>query len=229
MTGTQASASVRMLTGCLALFALSSWGQAAQAQTVEQIPFRIEAGTLGPALHAYGSITGLAVMLDDRYTDRPVQPMVGRYTPRDAMQRLLAGTGLQARFIDDEAVVVYAPQGVATPPAMRAHPRAPLSYEGYVARLQTQVTQALCRQPHTRPGRYRLALQMRLDDGGRVAGLRLLDSTGEQARDRAVTTALQSVAMTPPPAAMPQPVLLLLLPDGPGAVTRCPATAVMER
>mgnify|MGYP006174798689 CR=1 FL=1 len=226
MTGTQTSASAWMLTGCLSLLALSPCWQPAQAQGPEQIPFRIDAGTLGPALHAYGRATGIAVMLDDRYSDRPVQAVAGSYTASAAMQRLLSGTGLLARFIGGDAVIVYAPQSTSEPSAAR--PSAQASYGDYVARLQTEVTQVLCRQPQTRPGRYRLALQMRLDGVGQVAGLRLLDSTGEASRDQAVASALQALSFAPPPPAMPQPVLLLLVPDGPGALTRCPSSLRTE-
>ncbi|KAG1260719.1 hypothetical protein G6F66_014397 [Rhizopus arrhizus] len=62
---------------------------------------------------------------------------------------------------------------------------------------------------------YRLALQLRLDDGGHVARMRLLDTTGSDRVDMAETRAITGMDVgAPPPAGMPQPVSVLLLPGG---------------
>jgi hemoglobin/transferrin/lactoferrin receptor protein len=58
--------------------------------------YDIPAGPLGSALSAYAAQTGLLLVFDAALTrGLAVQPLAGRYTPRDALQRLLAGTGLE--------------------------------------------------------------------------------------------------------------------------------------
>jgi hypothetical protein len=50
----------------------------------------------------------------------------------------------------------------------------------YIAKVQATLRDALCAAPQTRPGTYRLALQLRLNSRGAVERFRLLDTIGHR-------------------------------------------------
>ncbi|KAG1236947.1 hypothetical protein G6F68_018840 [Rhizopus microsporus] len=145
----------------------------------------------------------------------------------EARRRRRDGAGLRSRQTDGEAIGGYAPaaDGTARQPANGAAPRnvedipgaraGGADFSGYIGRLQKAILRTLCGNAAAQPGGYRLALQLRLDDGGHVARMRLLDTTGSDRVDMAVTRAITGMDVgAPPPAGMPQPVSVLLLPGG---------------
>ena len=96
----------------------------------------------------------------------------------------------------------------------------------YVSRLQHVLLGLLCRAAQTRPGGYRLALQLTLNRAGVVERVHLLDSTGLRARDTAIARVVLGMRVGAPPLpSMPQPVSILLLPQGPGSEVDCAAAA----
>lgn len=239
MIGTPAPLSVLALVGvcllCLATPILAGGtASAALADRLrgERYDFALPAQPLGDSLEAIGHVAGVAVLVDERHARQAAPALSGRLTVMDALRRLLDGSGLRIRRTDGEAIVVYAPSAdgpgrapLDAGPALRAEdiPGARAGgadFSGYIGRLQKALLRTLCGSAAARPGEYRLALQLRLDDGGHVTRLRLLDSTGSGRVDAAVTRALQGMDVgAPPPAGMPQPVSILLLPGG----THCAA------
>jgi len=150
----------------------------------------------------------------------------GEFTPEDALRRLLAGTGLRERYTSDKAFTLMPSvdanrdvTGAASVPAVEE--RADSVVASYGAALQTAVEAALCRTPLTRPGEYRLALQVWVDGSGEVHRLRLLGSTGRAERDQAVESVLGGLRVDPPPPGLAQPLTLLLLPADASRPARC--------
>ncbi|WP_197488079.1 STN domain-containing protein [Bordetella ansorpii] len=202
--------------------------------------FDIPAQGLGSALERYSRQTGIAVLVDERYAAHPASAVRGRYDARQALQRLLAGTALTARYAAyAHSIVVHGPAPAAArasvlpAPALVPVGSIPGVAQGgdrtreYVGRIQQALSRALCGSPASRPGGYRLALQLRLDADGAVQRMRLLDTTGNPARDAAVSAVVRRLHVGwPPPAAMPQPVSILLLPAGPHDEPACPDAAV---
>ena len=82
----------------------------------------------------------------------------------------------------------------------------------------------LCRSALTRPGSYRLALRLRIAASGSVATLKQAGSTGRPVRDAVISRSLRAQVFEPPPPAMPQPITILLRPDGAGGACQ-PAPA----
>lgn len=82
----------------------------APAQVAQQgrtITFAIAAGPLPGALAAYGQATGLQVLYPSEIAQGVASPGVtGNLAPQDALIRLLAGTGLIARFVDADTVTL---------------------------------------------------------------------------------------------------------------------------
>jgi len=243
MRANSASVSVLTLAWCLAgtatLFAPD--GARAQAagsnppvamQAGTRIEFDIGAQRLGDAIAAFSRATGLDVLVDGEDAQRPAGAVRGRLTAAQALEALLAGTGLEARHATATSVVIQAARGPAAP-AWQPGTEAPefeesgfhggdVLYQSYAAQVQQALRASLCGASETRPGGYRLALQVRLDARGTVERFRLLSTTGQTSRDAAVLRKVRTLAIgTPPPASLPQPLVILLLPEGPDAESAC--------
>ena len=124
--------------------------------------------------------------------------MQGWYAPQDALSRLLAGTGLQARYSSATAFTLVEPAARPSGPDGDRPATVPLAYAGV---LQRTVTRALCQWRGAEFGRYRAAW----------AAPR--SRTGDARRDAALTGLMTGLVMdAPPPAGLPQPVLIRLAP-----------------
>lgn len=229
MTGSPASVHVLALAGCLVLLGFLAAAGPVRAQPLDGRvwQFDIPAQNLGDALDLYSRRTGIAVLMDQRYAQRQSAAVRGPQAAGAALQALLAGTGLQSRQSDAQAVIVYAP-AAALPQAVHvAAADIPGAQQGgevaaYVSRLQHVLLGLLCRAAQTRPGGYRLALQLYLNRAGVVDRVQLLDTTGLPARDKAIARLVLGMQVGAGPApSMPQPVSILLLPEGPGSEVDC--------
>lgn len=241
MTGSPASVHVLALAGYLVLLGFLTAVGPVRAQPADGpvLQFDIAAQNLGDALDQYSRRTGIAVLMDQRYAQRQSAAVRGAHAAGAALQILLEGTGLQSRLSDAQAVIVYAPANASAtaaelpPAAVVAAADIPGARQGggdhaaYVSRLQHVLLGLLCRAAQTRPGGYRLALQLYLNRAGVVDRVHLLDSTGLRARDTAIARVVLGMRVGAGPSpSMPQPVSILLLPQGPGSEVDCgPKTA----
>ena len=240
MTGSPASVHVLALAGYLVLLGFLTAVGPVRAQSAEGsvLQFDIAAQNLGDALDLYSRRTGIAVLMDQRYAQRQSAAVRGAYAAGAALQVLLEGTGLLSRLSDAQAVIVYAPAGTPAaaadlpPAAVVAAADIPGALQGgsdhaaYVSRLQHVLLGLLCRAAQTRPGGYRLALQLYLSRAGVVDRVHLRDSTGLRARDPAIARVVVGMRVGAPPLpSMPQPVSILLLTQGPGSEVDCAASA----
>jgi TonB family protein len=207
----------------------------AEAGGVERLfEFDIPAQPLADALNRYAFLTQQPAMYaSDMSTGRTSSAVQGRYTPEAALQRLLAGTGLTAEkvrtdagdtFILTEAGAGMAPAAASDADAAHAGMAALLSDRaGYSGLVQNRILQALCSGAGTAPGRYSSLLRFRIDVDGSVRDARLLDSSGNAARDAALLAAVQGVHIDwPPPAGLAQQALTMaILPGAAGASASC--------
>lgn len=164
------------------------------------IVYNIPSQDLAKAINAYVAASGVQVLYDASLTaGRPSAAVIGTLSPEIALQRLLGGSGLVARRTDFDAITIAALDKVA---ATSPDPR-------FLGALQAGILGALCRTDETRPGTYRMALQVWFDRENNIARSMLLGSTGDSRRDAAVTHALSDLALAvAPPAGMAQPVPL---------------------
>lgn len=205
--------------------------QAAEVGPVEgargRLRFDIGPQPLSTAVRAFSDVTGQALLVDERLLVGRVSPGArGEFTAEDALRRLLAGTGLRERYASDKAfTLMLSGEGAAAEataaPAMVAGESANAVTTGYGAALQAAVEAALCASERTRPGAYRLALQVWVAPSGELHRVRLLGSTGEIERDQAVEAALGGLRVDAPPAGLAQPLTLLLLPADASRPARC--------
>lgn len=188
--------------------------------------FDIGPQPLSAAVKAFSDITGQSLLVDERLLLGKVSPGVrGEFAAEDALRRLLVGTGLHERYASDKAFTLESSGGNGTQSMGENGSQAANddAWEGYGAAVQASLERELCQLPNAKPGTYRLALQVWIDDEGRVDRVRLLGSTGIQARDAAISGALEGVRLEPPPAGLDQPMTLLLLPAGKPHASTCGA------
>lgn len=243
MTRSRAPRGVVALAVCMLLVGLPMRGVHAQAPRGHHpgVPahFNLPAQPLAKALQDFARITELIVLapapLLEGRTSAPVQ---GDFLPRDALERVLLGTGLKAEFTQpDEAIIVAQPataeaSGSGTDPTPSSD-ESPIDGVGnsdqrlaYAGLVQARLIDALCAQPAAVPGRYRLVAQLRIDDRGAVVAVNMVASSGLAVRDAAILRVLRSLKLDEaPPAGLPQPVTILLRPVGNGVHFRCPPAA----
>ena len=240
MTGIRATISVLVLAACLMFTGMlttrSVWAEDANPvpPSAQSIRFDLPAQPLAQALNAYGQLAGVAIMARAGLLDgRTSKPVSGVYSPGDALEELLMGTGLRANFQTRNEVVlrplspgeeVSAPVGYFTKIFSSNIDGAfdDNDYVAYAAMLQTRLTEAMCASAQTRPGSYRLVVQVRIGDAGTVTASKLVSSTGLTERDAAIEQAVQHLVLdAPPPAGLPQPITILMRPQGGGIDTNC--------
>jgi len=197
-----------------------------------RLHFDLPAESLELALRAFGRISELAVLAPaPLLAGRTSAAVNGDYSPREALDLVMEGTGLQAEFMGtNEAIIVARPEAVASPLAASAASAAwPIDgidddadRLAYAGMLQARLTQSLCEQPLTVPGGYRLAAQIRIDDKGTVVAASMVASSGMASRDALIMRALRSLKLDAPPDDLPEPVTILLRPAGNGVHISCP-------
>lgn len=216
--------SVVALVACMALLAPMACVARVQASTEQPqgsegayAPrrFDIEAQPLATALRAFSEASGTAVLFDDALVaDRQTQGLHGEASPRDALGILLAGTGLEARFSSVNAVTVT----LQTPPASYAAPAPDADRQAAVLDsraagvLQSAIERALCVRASTRPGSFRLAMQLWIDATGVVEKAVALAPSDRPARDDEVLAAIRTVRL-PDGFHRFSPVTILLSPN----------------
>lgn len=195
------------------------------------IVFDIPPQSLLTALRTYSEITGQAVLVDNTLAEGRQSPGVhGSFDKTQALQKLLEGTGLVASYSSDQAFTLKLAEPDATVDrAVRENTQSvgveesEAVIEQYAGKIQQPIEAALCRSEDAQPGTYRLAMQVWIAASGHIEKTRLLTPVDSQ-RAYAVHHALNGLVLEPPPAGMPQPLTLLLLPEHAGGASVC-ATA----
>lgn len=133
-------------------------------------------------------------------------------TVEEALVRLLAGSGLRARFTSGGAIVI-------TPEAAPTMTLSPLHVAGgsrlagpdarflaYVAVVQRDLD-ALLQANDVAKGSYKIRLKIWLDRAGTVARSEVIASSGRSDRDAAFALALSGAHISePPPEDLPEPL-----------------------
>ena len=210
-------------------------GVSAQGEGVdEKFTFDIPAQPLQTALRMYSESTGQAVLFDDGLTlGRRSTGVSGRYDSAEALGLLLEGTGLVAKYSSDHSFTLKL-AGTAdvheeTGPALNgsANQETEAVLERYAGKIQRPIQEALCQSRMTRPGTYRLALQIWIGPSGKVKDIKLLSAPeGADGKETYIREALDRLTLEPPPKLLPQPITLLLAQADPRQPSPCGSTAL---
>jgi hypothetical protein len=175
-------------------------------QPGKQLQFDIPGSALREALFAYTKATGFGILIDDDIASgRRSTPVRGSLTPEQALKALLAGTGLDYQYIAANAFTLV--------PAPIVSERDGSQDESYFRAIQNVVKSTLCTRALTLPGGYRVVVQLWISVSGVVLRSALLGTTGNVLRDRMLSEMLEGLPLgVSPPAGLPQPVTLIILP-----------------
>lgn len=213
---------LQALLGGLLLCAASS---TAIAQDQYRMVFDIPAQPLADALTAYAGVVGIAALVDrDLVTGRRSAPVKGLLTGPEALQILVAGTGLAIRYTSRSTAVTLVPGASVTgmaPVGSGLGVGRDDNYRAYFADVQSTLEQVLCRSPETRPGRYRVGVQLWIGANGAIRAAHLFGSTGDGQRDAVLSKTMEGAVFNPPPASLPQPVTVVLLPASEEGHLKC--------
>lgn len=182
---------------------------APQAATAEYV-FDWPRQPLHEALQQYGELTGDSVLYDTGQAAGKTAPaLAGRYTAREALTRLLAGTGLQAHYTAPQALVLM--PRLRTPPAP-SQPATPADRQQYYGRLQSRVLAALCARPALRVGDYRVALRINVSPVHTLSDVKV-HATNRPDMEPAIRDALSGLPIGAPPPGFGLPATLLITPE----------------
>lgn len=149
--------------------------------------FSIPAQSLDDALTRFGASTGLQLLYDASLASgRRSAAVEGVMEPRQALVRLLEGTGLFARFTSGGAVVIYASSSssavVLNPITAVAAPLVGRRDDGamraYADRARLRVAEAVRRDPELTRDDVLVRLRLRLNAEGRVSDAVIQEGTG---------------------------------------------------
>ncbi len=194
----------------------------------QPIGFDIAAQPLPKALYAFSAVTGIEVLVDAREAAGRVSAGVkGVLAPRDALEILLVGSSLVAQEFGPDTVTVRAGAPRPLAPALA---QSQGSQSPYFADIQRAVQLALCSDVRTAPGSYRAALRLWVGRFGTILQSKRLDTTGDDAVDAAIDTALRGVSIgRPPPGDLVQPIALVISPRHAGDPAACPGGIAASR
>src|SRR5438034_10036048 len=95
---------------CLSVVGIST---AADAEVAVRKPINIPAQGLGPALQALAKDRGFQVVyLSDAVDSLKTQGAIGELTSDEALTKLLSGTGLSYRYLDEATVTIFPTVGL---------------------------------------------------------------------------------------------------------------------
>jgi hypothetical protein len=172
--------------------------------------YDIPSQDLATALKAYAAVNHLQLLYETALTmDRQSVLVKGVFTPEAALQMLLSDSGLTGSRTDVDAITIsLTSQRQATTAPVPVVPD-----DRFLGMLQTAILQALCQSDVTRPGAYRMALQVWIRPDGTIRRTTLLNSTGDAHRDAAFVRDLQDTSVGEmPPANMLQPITMTVMP-----------------
>ncbi|AOZ03711.1 hypothetical protein BKK81_32395 [Cupriavidus sp. USMAHM13] len=206
--------------------------EAVAPETGATLRFDIGRLPMRQALEQYLRTSGHSLLYDDAITaGKQAGPLRGEFTPEAALRTLLAGSGIVASstapaawvLLDGRAAAAAtAGTGAGMPAAAESGAQAS-GATAYYAVLQVRIGQALCGDPVTMPGSYRLALRLWIGADQAIERV-LLHPSGNAVRDQRVQRRLQGLQMpVPVPPGMVQPMTLVILPRAPALSGDCAA------
>jgi len=226
---------VMATAAALAACPLTADGGAAAQIPARTHRFDIPAQPLARALAQFATVSGIDIAYRQSLAaGRRSSPIRGEHTAPVALQMLLQGTGLAARFTGARAAIIYEPgavdavaprRGASAAPALRldmAEVRAPVmigtrdrgGHHRYAMAVQGEIRELL-RTDGAYEGRaFRLEIRIAVDVDGVIREVTIRRPSGEPDWDRHVVAALTGRALSsPPPEDLSEPLSFEIVSD----------------
>jgi hypothetical protein len=174
----------------------------------------IPSQALDVALKAFGVATQVALFYETGVVSgRRSFPVHGEYPVDAALRVMLKGTGLSSTSFDRGTITILAPALSDVASHLKRTKAGLVEFSSYLALVQQSLDQAFCRAPVAATDPDDFVARVWISPAGDVQRAELLPGTGIDARDRVYMSALTRLSIgAPPPAAMPQPINLMLMP-----------------
>ena len=187
------------------------------------INFDIPAQPLAAALQTFADVAQIDLFYESSRTlGRRSSPLHGAFAPETALRQLLKGTGFTIASFERGAVTVLPPGPPPNAVELAQVKSRAAVFAPYFAMLQGGLRAEFCRTEGMQTEDAELLVRLWIASTGGVAYAELLSSTGSEPRDKAYVAALQKIVIgKPPPAEMPQPVTLMILPRGQREAAAC--------
>lgn len=171
--------------------------------------FDLPAQDLASALDQYQTITRQSALYETQLVRGKTSTTVrGRFTPRQALSKLLQGTGLTAEVVNERSVMLKR-STVRRPLTATEQALAERRYDG---QTQQRLTQALCAHPALQAGKHRMVLRYWIDDDGRIERLKVRIAAAP-ALEAGVRAALLGTHVGLPPAGVSRSAVVLVQPQ----------------
>lgn len=194
-----------------------------EAQADRQITFDIPAQSLDGALAQYFRSSGVQLLYDSSLTaGRRSTAVRGRYARREALRRLLTGTGLIVRYSRDNAAIITMPSAATSDgpliPLGRVVVReriaparvAPVERLAYYQQLEMALQSRLHDDRRTGRSAFTVVVAFHVGDDGRLGDVRIVRGSGDRRVDLAIIDALRDAIVPPPPDLLAQPLRVAL-------------------
>ncbi|MEW6438342.1 MAG: secretin and TonB N-terminal domain-containing protein [Pseudomonadota bacterium] len=172
--------------------------------------FDLPAQPLAAALEAYGAASGRQVVYEGGLAmGRQSTAVKGIFTPEEALRRLLAGTGLDPRYMAADGFVLVLKPIRHRNFLITTTPRATLNQ--FYGLIQAGLRRSVCADARAWSGGYRVAVGVWIGTTGVVTHAALLDTTGNSGLDAAIERDVNGARINAaPPAGFAQPVVMVI-------------------
>jgi hypothetical protein len=209
--------------------------QAAAQAPGDAQPFDISEQPLASALAQFATISGVDIAYRQSLAaGRRSSAVHGEIPAAVALQILLRGTGLAARFTGPRAAIIFEPgatevtaprRGASTAPSLRldmAEVRAPIvvgardrsAHRHYAMAVQSEIRELLRSDGGYEGRAFKLEIRIAVDALGVIRDVAVRRPSGEPAWDRHVATALTGRTLSgPPPADLTEPLVFEVVSD----------------
>jgi hypothetical protein len=182
-----------------------------QEHNAVPITFDIPPQPLDVALKQFSAVAGIELFYETSVVQgRRSSAVSGRLPAAVALRLLLRETGLTSTSFDRGTITILPPTEGDLAGLDRAKAKV-VEFAPYLARMQRSMDRALCGEPSVGDDPEDLLVRLWIAPSGKVSRAELIWTTGSNQRDRTYIAAIGTVAIgAPPPAAMPQPVNMMI-------------------
>lgn len=187
--------------------------------------FDIPSETLVKALESFAAATGCHLYYDSNLAaNRRSASVAGQFSPRDALQALLAGTGyVVTQLADRNAFTITYPmrQSAGQPPPAQ---NLMADYGPFLAVMQSAISRKLCADAKLQASPEDIFLSFWIGDSGFITDVQILEPDHDPALNAEIGTDIIGLSFGQlPPAGMPQPVTMAIFTAAAGDEPRCGA------
>jgi hypothetical protein len=203
----------------------------AQAEAAGKVTaYDIPSQSLAAALDKFSATSGIELFYESSLVvGQRSSPVHGEYFADTALREILKGTGFSGISFDRGTITIVGSAGQASPLKLAAIKARVMRFLPYLATVQDSLRVAFCSRADTRTDTTDIIARLWIGPTGAIQRAELVSSTGSGERDRSYSNVLRNLAVGSPPADMPQPVTLIVLPRNSVGSAGCAEGGVPSR